>query len=536
MNFFLFVSHLLLWTAPVFGLLLVVRQLLQFVQLSSYQFGGTLRAALRRRVESVWPGAALFVLSLVVLLLGLLAVQALPFVAFLLCLILFLVLVYAAYLMGLLAYQEKKVKVPLVYTPRVKRLCAALFIISLVLVYAFYRLGLSFVAAALIPLLAPLLLVLAMALTWPVEKGISMLYRQDAKRILTAYRQTGLTVLGITGSYGKTTVKNLLYAMLSQDYPTLASPASFNTPLGLSRCIREELGAEHRFFIAEMGARHPQDIRVLCRLVSPKAGILTSIGPQHLETMGSIEQIASTKADLIRSLPKDGFAVFYNDGKKVSEAWREATIDKALIGSPGDDLWAEDLALTTTGATFLLCAKDGARQAVQTRLTGEHNVINILLAAAMALRYGVSLKKIAQALLEVAPIASRLQTYTHQKGYTVINNGFNSNPDSSRKALEVLSAHEGRLIVVTPGFIELGRQEESANRRLGNDIAAVAQLAILIGEQHTRPIKAGLLESGMPEENILIFPSLALANDYINDAFGKGDVLLYENDLPDHYA
>ena len=536
MNFFLSLTYIFLWLAPVTGMLILARQIMQFVQLSSYQFGGFLRTVRRRPIHCFWPGAAFSLGSLILLLIGLLIVKAAPVLAFVLSLFVFLVLQYLAYLLSLYTYREKAVKVPLVMTARIKRLYITLLFVGMAHVCLFYCGGLSFVLSGFIPALTPLWVVLAMLLVWPLEKSIQLLYRMDAKRVLNACRKTGLEVIGITGSYGKTTVKNLLYAMLSQSQPTLASPASFNTPMGLSRCIREELGPEHRFFIAEMGARHPQDIRVLCRFVSPKYGILTSIGPQHLETMGSIERIASTKTDLIRSLPGDGFAVFHNDGKRVSDAWSKAEIAKAIVGSPGNDLWAENIVLTTEGASFTICQKTGERWPVTTRLSGAHNIINILLSAAMALQLGVSPDKITQALTEVAPIASRLQTYTHQNGYIAINNGFNSNPDSSKKALEVLAAHPGRLIVVTPGFIELGRHEASSNRRLGNDIAAVAQIAILIGEKHTRPIKAGLIESGMPEDSIHVFASLMLANEYIEKTYGLGDVILYENDLPDHYA
>jgi len=536
MNLFDALARILLWLAPALGLLLSSKQLLQFAQLASYQLGGTLRAFLRLPLKAAWPGAALFAVSTLLLFFASLVLRLPPFWAFLLSLVFVVLVVAAGYVIGFIAYQEKRVKVKLVYTLRVKRLLAALLVVSALMCLLMYRGGLPFGTSALLPLFAPILLLMAMALIWPLEKAIQLLYRADAKTVLEAYRKTGLTVIGITGSYGKTTVKNILYAMLSQVAPTLATPASFNTPLGLARCIREELGQEHRFFIAEMGARHPQDIRVLCRMTGPDAGILTSIGPQHLQTMGSLRQVAATKYDLIKALPKAGFAVFANDGKLVKEAWGKTEIAKALVGSPEDDLWAEDVQLTDSGSTFTLCFQDGSRQAVETSLVGEHNIHNILMAAAMARRYGVPLQKIALALMEVPPIPSRLQMHMHQRGYKVINNGFNSNPDSSRKALQVLGSHEGRLIVVTPGFIELGRQEVRSNRRLGNDIAAVAHMAILIGERRTRPIKTGLLESGMLEENIKVFPSLMQANLFIEDSFGPGDVLLYENDLPDHYA
>ncbi len=100
----------------------------------------------------------------------------------------------------------------------------------------------------------------------------------------------------------------------------------------------------------------------------------------------------------------------------------------------------------------------------------------------------------------------------------------------------MLSSYPGRHVVVTPGFIELGRQEEQSNRRLGSDIAAVAQMALLVGEKHTMPIREGLLENGMAEENVHVFASLAQANEFVQENCGPGDVVLYENDLPDHYS
>ena len=529
-------AAVLLSLAAAAAMLPASKRLMQYFQLGSYQFGAYARSFIRQLMKCLWPGLAL---GLAAALLSLAVIPALrwPSVPAILFTVLMAALILlAGYVIGLLTYRERKVKTRLVITARVRRLSIALFAEGLLLSFLLLRLTHRFWIPALIPLLMPMWLFLAALITWPVEKGIQMLYRKDAKGILDHYRASGLAVIGITGSYGKTTVKNLLAAMLSQRYPTLATPASFNTPMGLARCIREELGQQHLFFIAEMGARHPWDIRVLSRLIRPDAGILTSIGPQHLQTMGSIERIGRTKYDLIRGLPKHGFAVFNFDGKYVSGYYEKTSIPKALAGIPGSDLWAEDLDLFPEGSRFTLCLPSGERLACETRLAGDHNIRNILLAALMAMHYGITPEEIRNALISVNPPASRLQVTTCGKGYKVINNGFNSNPDSSRKALQVLSSYPGRHVVVTPGFIELGRQEEQSNRRLGSDIAAVAQMALLVGEKHTRPIREGLLENGMAEENVHVFASLAQANEFVQENCGPGDVVLYENDLPDHYS
>ena len=528
--------RLLLVAAPAAAMLLAARQLIQYFQLSSYQTGGFLRALKRQAKQCWWPGFALSVSSIVfILLASFTSSWHLVFQLFALLACASLILL-CGFVIGQIAYREKRVKTRLIVTPRVRRLYIALLIIGFLLTWLLLSLVPLMGMAALIPLLMPLWLLAAGLLLWPLEKFIQLLYRLDAQTILEDCRKGGLQVIGITGSYGKTTVKNILYAMMAQRYPTLASPASFNTPMGLARCIREELGQQHLFFIAEMGARHPQDIRVLSRFIKPDAGILTSIGPQHLETLGSIQHVMETKFELIRRLPEDGFAVFNFDGKHVSECYEKTNVPKVQVGIPGSDLWAEEMELHPEGSGFTLCLPNGERALCESRLAGEHNVRNILLAAAMAIHFGVSLENIRHALLEVSPPPSRLQVSTHPMGYKVINNGFNSNPDSSRKALQVLSSYPGRLIVITPGFIELGRQEEQSNRRLGNDIAAVAQTVLLIGEKRTKPIRQGLLESGMREENIYVFPSLDEANIFILEICGPDDVVLYENDLPDHYS
>ncbi len=536
MNSLKWIASALLIASPAIAMLPASKLLMQYFQLGSYQFAAYLRTLRRQGWKCWWPGLALGLLSAFLAFIASLALDSRPPTALLAAALVCALILFCGFVIGLISYREKSAKTRLVLTARVKRLTAALLLIGLAVSFLVLRQTPCVWAPAFLPLLMPLLLFLAALIMWPYEKGLQLLYRHDAKKILDGCRSGGLKVIGITGSYGKTTVKNILAAMLSERYPTLASPASFNTPMGLARCIREELGQQHLFFIAEMGARHPQDIRVLSRFIRPEAGILTSIGPQHLQTMGSIERVGRTKYGLIRGLPRDGFAVFNFDGKYVSGYYEKTEIDKVQVGIPGSGLWAEDLDLFPEGSRFTLCLPSGERFHCESRLAGDHNVRNILLAAAMALHYGIAPEQIRQALLTVNPPSSRLQVYTHAKGYKVINNGFNSNPDSSRKALQVLSAHPGRPVVVTPGFIELGRQEEQSNRRLGNDIAAVAKMVLLVGEKHTRPVRQGLLESGMPEGSIHVFPSLALANDYIRENCGPGDVVLYENDLPDHYS
>ena len=156
----------------------------------------------------------------------------------------------------------------------------------------------------LLPLLLPLWVALGGLLAWPIEKLVSEMYFRDAQKKLAA--RPDIIKIGITGSYGKTSVKFILGTILQEKYQTLITPSSFNTPMGVTKIIRERLTPATQVFVAEMGARHVGDIKELCRLVHPRYGVLTSVGPQHLDTFHTLERIKNTKYELMDAVPADG--------------------------------------------------------------------------------------------------------------------------------------------------------------------------------------------------------------------------------------
>ena len=198
--------------------------------------------------------------------------------------------------------------------------------------------------------LLPCVVALAALIALPIEKTINRLYMRDAKRRLDA--QSGLVRIGITGSYGKTSVKNILYTILSQKYNVLSTPASFNTPMGLTRVIRERLEPAHQVFLAEMGARHRKDIKELTDFIHPTIGVLTSVGPQHLDTFKTLENIIQTKYDLVRAIPADGLAVFSDDGGICADLYdKTLNTPKAIVGRTGGDAWAENVQVSAKGSS-----------------------------------------------------------------------------------------------------------------------------------------------------------------------------------------
>ena len=531
----------LLYAGLAAGCLLAGRLLIHYFQLESYQFPGYFRTLKRNLPKALLPGlltALLFAASFFAM-----SVIARDF-SWVHYAILAAVAVCGGFFIGRMC-AEKKAKKALIFTPRIKRLyCvgAVLFFgILLLLGMSAEQSGtdslwgkIASVLVLAFPVFLPLWTALAGLLAWPIEKGISELYFRDAQRILKERKD--LIKIGITGSWGKTSVKFILGTILEEKYHTLVTPASFNTPMGVTKVIRSRLEPGHRVFVAEMGARHVGDIKEMCRLVHPMIGILTSVGPQHLDTFKTVERVAKTKYELIDALPEDGLAVFADDGDIVRGLWQKTTLDKMLSGldAAADDVWAENIAVSGEGSTFDLCTRE-QRIPCRTALLGELNIRNILVCACVGLKLGMTAEEIARGIGKIQPIEHRLQLMANPGGMTVIDDAFNSNIRGAEQAFRVLRDMPGQRILVTPGMVELGSREEEMNRAFGRVAADCCDLAILIGEKRSEAIAAGLKDGGFPAEKILVVNSLDEATAELRGRVKAGDTVLFENDLPDNY-
>ena len=425
---------------------------------------------------------------------------------------------------------EKK---PIAYTPRMRRLYACLCVIALVAAILLTAIG---VPAYILFVGAPYLALAAGGAMTPVEKAVNNHYMDDARRKLDA--RPDLVKIGITGSYGKTSTKFILATIRSEKYDVLATPASFNTPMGLTRVIRERLEDHHQVFIAEMGARHVGDIKELVDLVHPSMGLITSVGAQHLETFGDVAAVANTKFELIEGLPQDGLAFFASDGGEVDKLYARAKGKKFITGTRGMrlDMKAEDIAVNQNGSLFTL--KDGAtgeKVACETKLLGRHNIGNIALACCVARQMGLTMEEIARGVSKIEPVEHRLQLLPSASGMTVIDDAFNSNPVGAKAALDVLAAFKGRHVIVTPGMVEQGEKEEEINRQFGAQMVGKVDEAILVGRKRAQPIIEGLRAAGMAPEHIHVTGSLEEATGVLGKIGQVGDVVLFENDLPDNY-
>lgn len=441
---------------------------------------------------------------------------------------------------------RKKYKKPLAMTARATRIfitsmaVAFLTIAAAVLIWGHSPESCLFVGAEALAgayLLSHCILMFANWLLTPIEKHITDGYINDAKMRLAA--MPDLKIIGITGSYGKTSTKHYLFEILSQQYETLMTPGSFNTPMGVVRTIREHLKPYHEVFIVEMGAKARGDIDEICRIVHPGKGIITAVGPQHLESFKTIENVQATKFELADSLPADGLVIVNNDFEAIADrpVTNVACVRYAVKNTKGADYVARNIEYTPMGSNFTAAAPaEGWELKLRTPLVGECNISNILAAVAMARAMGVDDARIAYAVENLRQVEHRLAITRVPGGLTIIDDAFNSNPVGSAMALDVLRAMKaGKRFLITPGMIELGDRQYELNMEFGKKAAASADVVIVVGEYNREAIVEGLEKGGMDSDAIVTAPTFTWAQQYLQAHSGAGDIVLYENDLPDTF-
>lgn len=431
---------------------------------------------------------------------------------------------------------REKFKTPLVYTMRVKRLFAT----NILLFVAITALALLFatewatviIAATLI--LSNFLMLLANLVNTPIEKAINRHYYNDAKRIIDSHK--GLIIIGVTGSFGKTSTKNYLASVLAEKYNVLVTPGNFNTLLGVIRTIREQLRPYHQVFIVEMGAKQNNDIKEICDLVHPTIGIVTAVGEMHLETFKTVENIQETKFELINSLPAGGLGVINHDSEYIKSykgIKSPCKIIRYAVEGEGD-YKANDVVYGAGGVSFTL----GNGEHYCSRLLGVGNLLNILASIAVADHLGVPANKQRNAIARLQPVEHRLSMKV-ANGITVLDDAYNSNPTGAKMSLGVLkefAVGEGnKRIVITPGFVEMGTRQADANKELGRTIAVSCDYAIIVNAVNREAIKSGIEEGGLPAEKYFLADSLNHAHQQLAKILRPGDVVLYENDLPDNF-
>ncbi len=435
--------------------------------------------------------------------------------------------------------QNKK---PLVITSRVKRLIVTTVILYLIpcvlgLIFNSY-IGDLVILLSIMAVFSFYVVFFAKVINTPVERLVYKHYEKLAKKKLKSMEN--LKIIGITGSYGKTSCKNILSTVLNSKFNTLPTPKSVNTFNGIMMTVNNNLTKFDDIFIAELGAYVKGEINRLCKLVNPKYGIITRIGTAHLETFGSEENIQSGKMELIEYLPSDGIGVLNRDDpKQVNYEFKNEGHCRLLwVGIDTEDevdVRATNIKCNSEGTTFDVYFKDDKKKyEFSTKLLGKHNVYNIISALALGRAFDIKVTDLQKAVRKIAPVEHRLSMKSFPN-FTFIDDAYNSNPVGAKSALEVLDMMKGYKVVVTPGMIELGDKEEFYNKEFGKQIADVADKVILVGEEKTKPILAGLRDKEFNEDNIIIINDVTKAYEILGSMKEKKIYALFENDLPDTY-
>lgn len=441
------------------------------------------------------------------------------------------------------ATKKEQVKIKLAITSRVKRLLVTITIIYFIPFIGFYLgymeeyLGIYYFLMGALVYVNYFVVMVANIINIPVEHQVFLYYKRKAKKKLR--EMPNLKKIGITGSYGKTSCKNILNDILNVEFISSTTPKNYNTTYGMILTVNNYLDKFNDIFVAEMGAFQRGDIKKICDFVKPQYGILTKIGTAHLESFGSQENIQKGKFELIESLPSDGIAVLNRDDElQVSYHLKnKCRVIWIGIDSEDADVRATNLKFDYRGTSFDCHFKgDKNTYHFETCLLGKNNVYNILGALALGEVFGISKEKLIVGVKKVKPIAHRLEL-KKMGNINLIRDDYNSNPVGAKAALDMLKLMPGKRVIVTPGMIELGSREYELNLELGRQIAKVCDEVILVGEHQTKPIQEGLQLEDYPEKKIHIINNVVIAYQLLQQMkeSGKDLYALFENDLPDQY-
>ncbi len=409
----------------------------------------------------------------------------------------------------------------LAWTRRMMRLAGAGSILLLALAATLAAVAPA--ATWAIPVVAPLLVDLALLVTGPLERRFGQTWVDQASATLS---RSGVRTVAITGSYGKTSTKQILGALLGGLVPTLVSPASFNNRMGLARTINEHLSAGTEVFVAEMGTYGQGEIKQMCKWVNPEVGIITALGPVHLERMKTLETIAKAKREIVEAAKVGVINIDYPLLADI--AVHEAKL-RRIVTVSCEDSSASVFLDPVSGVVRVDGASVGLIQ------DNELHPGNVACAIGGVVALGFDPAAVLDRIGAVATVAHRQEITRSESGVLIIDNTFNSNPAGARAALAALSrAGSGRRVMVTPGMVELGSSQYEENHQLASEASAHVSDLVVVGRTNRRALLLGAREAGLA--SVIVVADRSSAVGWVKENLSDGDAVLYENDLPDHFV
>jgi len=445
---------------------------------------------------------------------------------------------------------QKRLKKPVLTKKTVFLILAALLLEILFIFANWFRLTPSFA----------LWLLIFDIFTLAIASGITLIFQplvvlgrnqiiKKAKKKRDDFKN--LLVIGITGSYGKTSTKEFLATILSEKFKVLKTAEHQNSEVGVSLCILNDLKPEHEIFIVEMGAYNRGGIKLLCDIIKPKIGVLTGINEQHMATFGSLENIIKAKYELIESLPRsesessllrglpeNGLAIFNGDNDYCYELYKKTKKPKKVyslqstISNLPVDLYTSSIAVNREFLSFKVIDKNGESAIFKANLLGEQNISNILASAVCAKELGMTLEEITKACQKIESWQGGVELKKGINGLNIIDATYSANPDGVISHLDYLKIWPGKKVIIMPCLIELGKASKRIHKEIGKKIGEVCDLSIITTREHFQEIGEGATEKGLKGENILFTENPKEIFEKIKNSFQAGDVALLESRVP----
>ena len=449
----------------------------------------------------------------------------------------------------------RKQKRKLVFTARIKRLifvCLVLFI-ALILPNAL-KLDSNIKYVLYVTALSPLVIFIAFLICLPIENSFRKKFMNEAKKIIDA--NDDLCVIGITGSFGKTSVKYYLDRILKSKYSVCKTPESFNTAMGATLTIKNDLRNIDDIFICEMGARRVGDIKEICDIVSPNGAIITDVGNMHLDTFKTIANVLNTKFELVEAAVKNnhtnkfGYVPILVNGD--NELIRKKVIDcfgiteqryiqyyglnqKGAGGIGENTFYADDIVASDRGTRFRFNSKAFDSEEFETKLLGKYNIMNLVAAISYSLLLGVDMDTIKGIVKGIEPVAHRLQILAFGPNELIIDDAYNSNPLGARNAVDVLSSFKDYVkIIITPGMVELNDKQDEENESFAEYAGTKVDYAIVVGHTNRLALDRGF-EKTLAKDRLFDIEKVENAINYARTNIAGKKVILLENDLSDNY-
>ncbi|NND64596.1 MAG: UDP-N-acetylmuramoyl-tripeptide--D-alanyl-D-alanine ligase [Gammaproteobacteria bacterium] len=456
---------------------------------------------------------------------------------------------------GLFAWREidpkKSAKKALVLTHRATRILATAWLIGLVAalwIVVSMPNSPNFFALAILMLivlvqLIPLLLCFANIALRPIEALIQKKLRLKASAIL---REFNPKVIGVTGSFGKTSTKHFVAHALNSTFPTLATPGSVNTVMGITRIVREKLTAEHRYFVVEMGAYGRGSIQRLCDFTPPQIGVITAVGDAHLERFGSLDNTAIAKFEMAKATHEQNGSLIINCDGVPHEYIHQHVTDWSktwVVGETTDQVTApitqkfevSHAEQSADGMQFVIEYR-GTAYAIKAPLFGGHHRDNLATAFATAVIAGVPANKIMEAFESAPQTEHRLYVIKTPNGITIVDDAYNANPkgfEEGLKLLPILTGSAGRRILVTPGMLELGEHHDYEHARLGKLASKICDVVLVIQAGRIPSFIEAISKNDGRATSLMTYQNFQTAKKWTDQNLLPGDAVLFENDLPD---